>query len=130
MKFDLDELNPSTWFEIEDARVCIRVCAGKDLEEIHKKTRRMQTEYKRNQRYQWEEVDTDKEFTMVNDFIIMDWENVCDATGAPIKCNKANKNKLLRESPMFANFISTSIDMLNTDLMHIKEETEKNSSSG
>jgi len=130
MKFDLAELNPGTWFEIEDARVCLRICAGKDLDEIHKKTRKLQIEYKRGQRFEWEAIDSDKEFKMVNDFIVMDWENICDATGTPLDCNPKNKNKLLRESPMFSGFIGRCLERLNTDIGAIKEEEEKNSSSG
>jgi len=130
MKFDLNDLNPGTWFDVEDARICIRICAGKDLDEIHKKTRRRQTEYKRNQRYEWEDIDTDKEFKLVNDFIIMDWENICDATGVSLDCNSKNKNKLLRESPMFSGFIANCLERLNTDIGSAKEEEEKNSSSG
>lgn len=130
MKFDLNDLNPGTWFDIEDARICLRVCAGKDLDVIHKKTRRRQIEYKRGQRFEWEEIDNDKEFKLVNDFIIMDWENICDATGVALDCNPKNKNKLLRESPMFSGFIANCLERLNADIGLEKEEAEKNSSSG
>ena len=131
MKFDLEDLNPGTWFEIEDARVKVRVCAGKDLEKIYKKTRKRQVEYRRGQRFEWEDCPhPEQETRMINDFIIMDWKNINDANGKPLECNATNKNKLFRESPMFANFIAKCLERLNSDIGIIREEEEKNSLNG
>lgn len=135
MKFDLDELNPGSWFDIEDARICIRVCAGKDLEKIHKKTRKRQIEYRRGQRFEWDEMKKDKDGTdmetkLVNDFIIVDWENICDANGVVLECNNANKNKLILGSPMFAGFLAGCLEELNINISQTKEEEEKNLLSG
>jgi hypothetical protein len=130
MKFDLDNLNPGSWFDFGDARVCVRVCAGKDLEKIQKKTRKRRTEYRRGQRYAWEDVNEDQEFKMIFDYAILDWENINDANGVALVCNTTNKMLLLNGSPEFNTFIGRCLEQLTTDLNQIEEEEEKNSSSG
>ena len=128
MKFDMENLNPPTWFDFgDDARIQMRVCSGDDLDKIQKKTRKIVHEYRRGDRHQWEDIDQEKEFKMVNDFIIVDWENINDGNGVELQCNTKNKEKLLRGSPLFSSFIASCLEKLNNNIGHIQEEEEKNS---
>jgi len=127
MNFDLEDLNPGVWFDFGDARVRIRVCTGRDLENIHKKTRKKQVEYRRGTRHEFESINEEQEFKLIYDFVIDEWENICDSKGNALECNTTNKIKLLNGSPKFNFFVSKCLEQLTTDIMQIQEETEKNS---
>ena len=130
MKFDLDNLNPGCWFDLGDARVCIRVCAGKDLEAIQKKTRKKRIAYRGGKRYEWIDVNEDQEFKQIFDYCIVDWENINDVNGTPLKCNTTNKLLLLNGSPEFNTFVGRCLDQLTSDMVAIQEDEEKNFEDG
>lgn len=128
MQFDLENLNPGTWFDFpdSDARVCLRVCAGDDLDEIHKQSRKRIVEYKKGQRYEFVKTDEALETDLLYDFGIMAWENINDAEGNAIECTKENKLLLMGKSVVFASFMVKSVEKLEKIEAEHEEETEKN----
>ena len=129
MKFDLENINPGTWFDFPDGegRICIRVCALGDLEKIYKITRKPKIEYKRQGRYEYEIINKQLEDELSWDFAIVDWEEVFDADGKVIKCTLENKAMLMRKSVTFANFIATCLEDLERIMAQEDEEEVKNS---
>jgi len=56
LKLDLNNLNPATRFYFDEddkdgAYIDLKVCAGKDIEAINKKTIKKKVEYKKGQRF-------------------------------------------------------------------------------
>jgi len=129
MKIDLENINPGTWFDFSDGegRICLRICAIEDLELIRKQTRKKKIEYKRGQRFEYEEINNRLEDDKVWDFAIMDWKGVYDADDKEIKCTKENKIMLMRQSVEFANFIAKCLEDLEKIIGQENEEAEKNS---
>lgn len=121
--FDLKDLNPGTWFEIEGGgRVCLRVCAGGDLRAIRKQTVTTKAEFKDGRRITYEVTDEEKQNELLWDFCIVDWENLFDKEKKPIPCTKENKLLLMDKSIKFANFIGDCLKKI-TDT---GAESEKN----
>ena len=133
MRFDLDDLNPAAWFEIEgdkdEGRVQVRACAGVDLETIIKEATCKRVEYKKHQRFEFVEADEAKHQEMLWDFCIVDWENINDAKGKAIPCTVENKLLLMKGSLPFSNFIGDCLEQISNDVQELKEVVEKNSKS-
>jgi hypothetical protein len=137
MKINLSDPNPGAWFDYPDDpdgfRVKVRVCSGKDLEEIQDKTTKVEVEYKapkkraQLQRIEYVVVDEKKQRELLWDFCIVDWKNLYDETGSVIPCTKENKLKLMRESIGFASFIADCLEKLTEEGAKREEEAEKNS---
>ena len=131
MKFDLDNLNPGTRFDFpdSDAWVCLRTCAGDDLKAIHKQTRKKKIEYRRGQRFEYQEINEGLESRLLWDFCIMDWGGLFDKHAKPIACNTEMKVLLMGKSVVFSSFVVECLDKLNQAEARDEEKREKNSSS-
>ena len=127
MKFDLTDLNPGTWFTMEDGgRVSLRICAGEDYRGIRKQVTKKRVEFKNGQRYEFQETNEDLLSELLWDFCITGWENFFDSKMDPIPCTKENKVLLMGRSIKFSNFVSSCLDQL-TELQKVRaEDLEKN----
>jgi len=128
MKFDLDNLNPGTFFEFEDddGGVTIRLANSDAMREIDKATVKKKISFHRGQRYEVDVVDEALRSNMIWDYIIIDWENVTDSNGVDIPCTFENKAKLMRESVKFSSFIASCVEQLTDNMSLYEEELEKN----
>lgn len=124
--FDLEDLNPGTWFSKDTGKgvieVCLRLCAGDDYAEIQKKTTKNKIVYHKGQRIVYPEVDSDLDKELTYDFSIMDWKGIyADREKTiPLPCTKENKKLLMGKSVIFSRFV---VDCL-TKLAGIEEEEE------
>ena len=137
MKFQIEDLNPGTWFDIpgdsDKARICLRVCNFQKLQEIRsatvKETRevvfhpgthvaqKLVTEY-RDQAL-WDR--------LYIDYIIVDWDGFKDSkTGDPIPCSIETKMKLWNGSVSFASFVNKCLGTLNELAVQQEEDERKN----
>ena len=114
MKFDLQELNPGTFFDFgeDGGRISLRLCAGDDLRDIQKATVKKRVEFKNGQRYEVEDVNEALRGEMLWDFSIVNWEKFFDAQGKEIPCTRENKILLMGKSPRFANFVASCLQEL------------------
>lgn len=127
MKFDLENLNPGTWFDFEDGgRICLRSLSTEEAMSITKKTTKPKVEYKYQQRFSFEETDEDKQFALMWDAIIVDWEGIETADGKIMDCTTENKVKLMKKSPVFSRAIRRFLEKLNELEAAEKEEETKN----
>lgn len=127
MKFDLENLNPGTWFDLEGGgRICLRSLSTEEAIAISKKTTKNKVEYKQNQRFTFEETDDDKQFSLMWDAVIVDWEGIETADGKALECNTENKLKLMKKSPVFARIIRGFAEKLTELELIQKEEETKN----
>lgn len=55
------------------------------------------------------EVDREMRDNLIWDYCIVDWTDLYDEDGAEIKCTQANKRKLMREHPVFPEFVNECI---------------------
>lgn len=122
MRFDMENLNPGTWFDLPDeGRICIKNLSLEDSDEIRVKTVKKTVEYKNGSRYEAENIDEKKASDMTWDKMIVDWEKIYDAKGDEVKCTRENKIKLLRGSPSFATCVMDCFKKLN---IAVDAETE------
>lgn len=129
MKFNLEELNPGTFFPFSDGTeggVTIRLANADILAEIEKKTVKKKFEWKRNQRYEVIEEDTVKRSAMLWDYVIADWSGVTDMQDNPIPCTAQNKALLMQNSTVFSTFVGKCVSILNERIEEYEEELEKN----
>lgn len=132
MQFDLTNLNPGTWFEMEGGgRVCLRICDGDALRSIRKQTLKKTTEFKKidnlMQRFTVESVDEQRQEEMIWDYCIVAWEGLFDTESRPLVCDKATKLKLVNGSVFFAKFVGECLDNLRKQLEVESVDAEKNS---
>jgi hypothetical protein len=124
MKFDLENLNPGTWFDFEDGgRICLRSLSTEEATAISKKVTKTKVEYKQGQRFSFEETDDDKAFSLMWDSVIVAWEGIETADGKPLECTTENKLKLMRKSPVFTRTIRGFLEKL-TELETTEKEAE------
>jgi len=136
--FDMENLNPSTrfyWGDSEKEWVNLRLAADDDTERLRKRAgMKMKTEYRRDNRTgrlnRIEFLDSDEDkiqnFTdELNDFIIADW-HLETKTGEEIPCTKENKNKLIRQSPAFSEWVAANTEKLRQDTMEAEGREIKN----
>ena len=127
MKFDLENLNPGTWFDDGDGgRICIRSLSTEEATAISKKTTTTKVEYKNGQRFAYEITDDDKAFSLMWDAVIVDWEGVVSADDKPLECTTENKLRLMRKSPVFARIIRGYLEKLVEAEAIEKDAEEKN----
>ena len=155
MVFDLEQQNEGEWFpffesHIDDkgeivyddpkpdsGRVRIRSMAPIIEKQIEGRKRNYQFALNPQSRAMervgyFEELPLDqakKDRDDVWDYVITDFEGLFDAKGKEIECTRENKLKLIA-IPMFDRFISKCLRMLSDSGVKVKEEQEKNSSSG
>ena len=132
MKFDLK--NEGTWFNFDEddesqGKIQLRICAGKDVDAITKKTRKIRIEYKKGNRFEVPVLDSDLYQRLVWDFCIVAWENVQDETGRQMACSTENKMKMMSESNDFANFVLECLDKLEAVKKKEVDDEAKNSST-
>jgi len=130
MKFDLENLNPGTFFpfpeEDGEGGVTIRLASGDELTKIEKACVKKKFEYKKNQRFEVIEEDDQKRSKMLWDYVICDWEGITDMNGNEIPCNTANKIKLMQNSTKFSTFVGECISVLTEQMDEYRGELEKN----
>ncbi len=126
MKYDVENLNPGTWFDFPDGegRICLRILSFEEAEDIRKKTVKHGVEYKKNQRFEFDVTDEGKQFELTWDSCIVGWENIQDAKGKDIPCETANKIMLMRGSPSFAHMVNEFLEKL-TEIQEQEREIEK-----
>lgn len=130
LRFDLSDLNPPTWFdhpEDNEARICLRVAAGKDFDKIRSATTKRVPEYRRGQRFEVEKVDEELRSEMTWQHCLVDWEGIVDSEGESIECTPENKVLLMQGSPRFAAWVSDCLEILNQAHAEKTESAEKNS---
>ena len=128
MPFDLDNLNPATRFyydDDEDEWVELRICAGEDLDRIHKQTRKTKREYKMGVRYTYEDINHDLEAELMNDFTITAW-HIVTPDGKEIPCTYENKQLMMKGSVEFASWVTRCLQKLNEKFLIFQDEQEKN----
>jgi len=156
MPFDLKNTNPAERFYYPNYAVAIdlpteqkewvdlRLCIGKPLQNIQDQTQKEYVEHvqpkkengKINRRAALQRIaytswiDKNSEqlhHELTTDFMISDWQLI-DQNGKKIKCDKANKLKLL-EIPEFDLFVAASLEALADNKAERGGEQEKNLSS-
>lgn len=127
MKFDLENLNPGTWFDDGDGgRICLRSLSTEEATAISQKTTKKKVEYKAGQRFAFEETDDDKAFFLLWDTVIIAWEGIESADGKELECNTDNKMKLMKKSPVFARMVRGFLEKLTELDAEQKDEEVKN----
>lgn len=125
MKFNLEELNPGTWFDLgDDARICLRVSNKDLLSAINKKATKQK--WDKRARQMVTETDDELSFEMLHDYCVVDWEGIEDENGKPIECAKENKVALLSKSPLFLQLVSDCLKQLNEEMEERREQAQKN----
>lgn len=123
--FNLNELNPGTWFDIDGGgKICLRVCGSDKLREIRKQTVKKKSEYKKGGRFEFDVIDEDLQSKLIWDFCIVAWENLFDANGQQIPCNSDTKNALMGQSPAFSKIVTDAMKKLTDMESDEEEETE------
>ena len=127
MKFDLENLNPGTWFDFEDGgRICLHSLSIEEATAISKKTTNIRVEYKQGQRFTIDVIDEDKAFSLMWDAVIVGWEGIESADGKALECTTENKIKLMKKSPVFARIVRCFLEKLGEIETTEKEAEEKN----
>jgi len=139
MKVKLDNLNPGTWFNFNDAKpedggICLRVANTAILQEIGKVCSTKHFDYAKAtndqkgkaQRFEWVDFDEEKAFEMRWDYCIVDWKNLTDSNDVQIECTLENKKKLMGEQIVFSAFVLSCLKKLNKTIMEELEEQAKN----
>ena len=128
MKFDLEDLNPGTWFDFPDGegRICIRSLSSEDADAITRATSKKEAEYVEGTRYEYDVVDDDKLSDMTWDSCIVGWEGLMDSDGKDIPCTPDMKKKLMRGSPTFSRIVRRFLDKLRKAETSFKEKERKN----
>lgn len=128
MKFDLKNLNPGAWFDLGDARVCLRSVNADKMREIDSLTTKPSVDVRKGQRFQYDKVtDPILRRQLMWDYMIVDWQNILDGEGNPLPCVKENKLTLMNGSPEFLAFVMESLKLLGDAEERQAEELEKNS---
>lgn len=113
MQFDLDDLNPGTWFDLpEGGRICLRTLSAEQAAVIQKAAIKKKVEYKKGQRFEFDTVDDDKLGEMSYDMTILGWEGIESADGKEISCTPEMKFKLMQKSPKFAKTVRVFMEKL------------------
>lgn len=127
---DLEERTGS-WFEMDGGgRVQIRTLTAEDMKIIRKQTVKKRTEFKKVDgtpgRFEYEEVDDEKQNELFWDRVIVDWSGLYDGKGEEIPCTKDNKMLLMLKSVKFAKFIGDSLKELSDSETEVEELNRKN----
>lgn len=132
--------NPTTTFEFPGqegilpdlrAKVIIRPLTADLTRKIVNAATIKRVEYKelrRNQPIQrigYDDVDDNKIYADVWDYVIVDWVNI-NVDGEPFPCNRENKLLLLGNDNVFLSNLMTWRETIEADLYKSLEEREKN----
>ncbi|WP_432736111.1 hypothetical protein [Maridesulfovibrio sp. FT414] len=131
MKFNLENLNPGTWFNFDDSnpesgRICVRrlnAATGKRLSRECTSTVR---KFSKGKPYEVSEFNEDQFDLRFYDYVIVDWEGVEDENGTPIPCTAENKKVLAQESIFFQGLIAEAMEKLEIEQAEKEEAAEKN----
>jgi len=128
MKFNLENLNPGTFFPFEDGEggITLRVANGESLDAINKACIKKRFEFRRGQRIEITDEDQDLRSKMLWDYVIVSWEGVYDENGNAIPCNKETKDLLMKGSVVFSAFVGDCIEKLTNEETSYNEDLEKN----
>jgi hypothetical protein len=128
MRLDLEDLNPPVWFDHPDddeARILMRETTNEEVTEIQRKTTKIRREFRRGQRFEYEEIDDDKRSEMMWSKAIVDWQGLYNGE-EPIPCTDENKLLLMRKSPWFTRWVVDCLEKLMEDNAERIERAEKN----
>jgi len=142
MPFDLDDLNPPAkffWLD-EDGNetgewVEFRIASDEDTDKMRREAGvKLAVEYKRvgkggPQRFDYintSEENLEKFTRLVNIHTIVSWY-LLDKNGNEIECTPENRNRFIRESPMFSEWAADCLEKMRADVTIKKEEEVKNS---
>ena len=127
MKFDLNDLNPPTWFTHEQGgQIAVRAIPINITKKIERDTTKKKVEFKRGQRFEVLNVDDEKQNEMMWDYAIVDWKKITDDKGAPLECTKKNKVALMNGSVLFATWFAECFEIVSDQFQREKEISEKN----
>ena len=101
--FDLDE-SAGVWFDMDGGgRVCMRTPPYDVMKKINKQVTKKQVVFKKVDgvpgRFEFEEIDDEKQNELFWDYSITAWENLFDSKGNAIACTKENKCLMMLRSP-------------------------------
>lgn len=138
--FDFNNLNPTGRYYWEDNGkptgewVDFRLLSDKKAEELRKLAGIKQAvEYRRvgkggPQRFEFMDTKEEKVLAFLEfqiDYQIGDW-HLLNKEKKEVSCTKENKIKLVRESPIFSNWMDECLTQMGKDAIRINEEEEKN----
>ena len=131
MKFDLENLNPSTKFYLDEndeseGFVELRVCPKAEIDRISKATSKKVTKYRSHVPYETIESDDVEADELLWDYCITGWE-IFDAANNPIPCDKQAKAVLMSQEPFFSQFVTGKLAELRDSGLKNREVLEKNS---
>lgn len=142
MKIDYKEndLNPGTWFSFEEDKpdeggVCVRIMNNEAIDEMTKQTRKKMVDYHSagrgvaEQRFEYWQIDEDKEFDMMWEYCIVDWRGVVNSDGMGIECTREAKVRLMKEFIPFIRFVTKCQKRINAQFVVEEEIESKNSST-
>lgn len=119
------------WFEMDGGgRVQLRTMNAEAFKNIRRQTTKKRVDFRKvdgtPQRFEYEEVDDDKQTDLLWDYIIVAWEGLLDKAGNNIPCTPENKTLLMARSPYFMRFLTESLKTLTEDEQREAEASEKN----
>ena len=137
MRFNLDNLNPTTRFFFDDDKPdegwvdihAAPMAVQSDIANNHSKKRvefTMNPKTRRMERIPFVDTDDDAVLEALWDYAISDWL-LLTPTGEPIPCTRENKIMLMRGDTRFNSFINSCLEKLNALEESDIEEAEKNS---
>jgi len=128
--FDIEE-KEGTWFDMEGGgRVKLRpVGVEKYLHIVSVTTKQLPFVHEVNGKTEvltYEKHDQELYIRMINDEIIMEWENLFDKNEKPIPCTLDNKVLLKVKSKVFREFVDEKVSLLEKAEAKQAEALEKN----
>ena len=124
MKFDLENLNPGTWFYFVDeddgtvseltAGVCLRIAPPAEVRRITAACEK-----------KGKTPDLAKFDRLLWDYCIVDWQGIEDANGESIECTPDSKVALMGGAPDFSRFVSEKLAELRETQLS-ERDLEKN----
>jgi CRISPR/Cas system-associated protein Cas7 (RAMP superfamily) len=130
-KFSMKDPNPGVWFKFdekdpESGEICIRPVNASKRREMLKKCIKDCVEYKKGQRFEYQETNDDLYSELLWDYVITDWRSLEDDEDKPIECTKENKVKLMLENIGFAHFVGSCMEIVNEDIEERSKAALKN----
>jgi hypothetical protein len=131
MKFSMKDLNPGAWFNFDDndpdtGKILVRVLNSEKLAEIRNETIKTNVEYRKDKRFEFQEIDHSARDRIIWDYCIIDWKELVDDDDNAIECTTDNKIKLMNEHIGFSLFVETCFDKINAQSEKLAEYSEKN----
>lgn len=129
MKFSTDNPYVRCYFDDdkpEEGFVELRTLTFEKITEIRKKTVKKRVEFKRQQRYEVEEVNERLRDELTWDYCIGDWSQVLDDQGQEIENTKENKLMLMGKSVAFSSFVGQNLEDIGGAQEKLKEAETKN----